>query len=144
MRGAGDPIFFLIVFFTFTFSLTHDQPYESMTGSIGQRLLTYLVSYLVSYSGTSPKPMLFHTLLVGRPVRRTFHGCQGHSGIGRDCNMKVCVVVSKSRLSEHILLFNSWPSRCSSCPSFPPSFLLATCRFRGTRSKLHEFFFSLL
>ncbi len=34
--------FFLIEFFTFTFSLTHDQPYatESMTGSIGQRLLT--------------------------------------------------------------------------------------------------------
>jgi hypothetical protein len=39
---------------------------------------------------------------------------QGHSGLGRACNMKVSVVVSKSR-------FNSWPSRCPSCPSFPPS-----------------------
>ena len=40
--NSAGPIFFLIVFFTFTFSLTHDQPYatESMTGSIGQRLLT--------------------------------------------------------------------------------------------------------
>jgi hypothetical protein len=29
--------------------------------------------------------------LVARPVRRAFHGCQGHSGLGRACNMKVCV-----------------------------------------------------
>jgi hypothetical protein len=57
--------------------------------------------------------------LVARPVWRTFHGCQGHSGLGRVCNMKVCVGVSKLRLLEHILLLNSWPSRCPSCPSSP-------------------------
>ncbi len=45
IEGRRRPDFFLIVFFTFTFSLTHDQPYESMTGSIGQRLLTWLVPY---------------------------------------------------------------------------------------------------
>jgi hypothetical protein len=81
--------------------------------------------------------------LVSRPVRRVFHGCQGHSGIGRACNMKVCVVVSKSRLSEHILLFNSWPSRCPSCPSSPPSF---SQHFPGSRdtfkNEMPEFFFS--
>jgi hypothetical protein len=26
--------------------------------------------------------------LVARPERRVFHRCQGHSGIGRACNMK--------------------------------------------------------
>ncbi len=66
--------------------------------------------------------------LVARPVWWAFHGCQRHNGLGCACNMKVCVVVSKSRLWEHILLFNSWPSHCPSCPSSPPSFLLATFR----------------
>ncbi len=81
--------------------------------------------------------------LVARPVRRAFHGCQGHSGMGRACNMKVYVGVSKLRLLEHILLLNSWPSRCPSCPSSPPSFPHATFRVRGTRSRneMLEFFF---
>ena len=84
--------------------------------------------------------------LVARPERRAFHGCQGHSGLGRACNMKVCVGVSKLRLLEHILLLNSWPSRCPSYPSSPPSFPHATFRVRGTRSKneIMEFFFSRL
>ncbi len=46
-----------------------------------------------------------------------FMHVQTHSGFGRVYNMKVCVVVSKSRLWEHILLFNSWPCGCPSCPS---------------------------
>jgi hypothetical protein len=41
-----------------------------------------------------------------------FTDAESHSGLGRECNMKVCLVVFKSRLLEHILLFNSWPSRC--------------------------------
>jgi hypothetical protein len=84
--------------------------------------------------------------LVARPVRRAFHGCQGHSGLGRACNMKVCVGVSKLRLLEHILLLNSWPSRCPSCPSSPPSFPHATFRVRGMGSKneMSSFFFPLL
>jgi hypothetical protein len=80
--------------------------------------------------------------LVARPVRRAFHGYQGHNGIGRACNMKVCVVVSKSRLSEHILLFNS---DLLSVIHVPPSLLLATFRVRGARSKNETpFFFPLL
>ncbi len=87
--------------------------------------------------------------LVPRPVRRAFHGCQGHSGLGRACNMKVYVGASKLRLLEHILLLNSWPSRCPACPSSPPSFPHATFQrdgVRGTRSKneMFEFFFPLL
>ena len=84
--------------------------------------------------------------LVTRPVRRAFHGCQGHSGLGRASNMKVCVGVSKLRLLEHILFLNSWSSRCPSCPSSPPSFPHATFRVRGMRSKneMFESFFSLL
>ncbi len=39
-------------------------------------------------------------------------------GVGRASNMKVCVGVSKLRLSEHILLLNSWPSRCSKNETF--------------------------
>ncbi len=54
--------------------------------------------------------------------------------------MKVCLVVSKSRLWEHILLFNSWPSRCPSCPSSPPSFNHTTFRTRRT-FKWQKFFF---
>jgi hypothetical protein len=69
--------------------------------------------------------------LVARPVRWVFHGCQGHSGLGRACNMKVCVVVSQSRLWEHILLFKSYPARCPSCPSSPPSFLHTNISVRG-------------
>ena len=61
----------------------------------------------------------------------SFTDVQEHIGLGRAWNMKVCVVVSKSRLWEHILLFNSWSSRCPSCPSSPPSFLHATFRVRG-------------
>ena len=37
MEGLRRPAFF---FTFFTFCLTHDQPYESMTGPIGHRLLT--------------------------------------------------------------------------------------------------------
>ncbi len=33
-----------------------------------------------------------------------------------------CAVVSKSSLWKHVLLFKSWPSRCPSCLSSPPSF----------------------
>ena len=91
--------------------------------------------------------------LVTRPVRRAFHGCQGHSGLGRASNMKVCVGVSKLRLLEHILLLNSWPSRCPSCPASPPSFPHATFRVRNVSQRIpperdafknFEFFFPLL
>ena len=34
-----------------------------------------------------------------------------------------CVVISKSRLWQHTLLFNSWPCHCPSCPPSPPSCL---------------------
>jgi hypothetical protein len=43
--------------------------------------------------------------IVARPVRRA--DAEAHSGLGRACNMKACVVVSKSRLREYILLFLS-------------------------------------
>ena len=52
MRVSGVPIFF-------TFCLTDCKPYESMTGPMGQRVLSYLLSGV-----TSQKPMLFRTLLV--------------------------------------------------------------------------------
>ena len=71
---------------------------------------------------------------------RASHGWQGHSGLGRTWNMKVCVVVYKSRLWEHILLFNSWPSHCPSCPSSPPPFLHVTFRVQGTCSNWKVFF----
>jgi len=72
-----------------------------------------------------------------------FTDAEAHSGLGRACNMKVCVVVSKSRLWEHILLFNSWPSRCPSCPSSPPSFN-HTFRLRDAFKIWNEFFSFLL
>ncbi len=50
-----------------------------------------------------------------------FTVAESHSGLGRARNMKVCLVVSKSRLLQNILLLNSPPSRCPSCPSFPLS-----------------------
>jgi hypothetical protein len=45
VRGDVGTIFFIFIDFFFeivffTFCLTHDQSYESMTGPIGQRLLT--------------------------------------------------------------------------------------------------------
>jgi hypothetical protein len=79
-------------------------------------------------------------------ICESFTDVQGHRGFGCGWNMKVCVVVSKSRLCEHILLFNSWSCRCPSCPSSPPSFLHTTFVVRGTRSKneMFELFFPLL
>ena len=45
----------------------------------------------------------------------SFTHAETHSGLGCMCNMKVCVLGSDSMLVEHILLFNSWPSRSPSC-----------------------------
>jgi hypothetical protein len=38
-----------------------------------------------------------------------------HSGLGRACNVNVCVLGSELMWWQHILLSNSWPSRCPSC-----------------------------
>jgi hypothetical protein len=40
LRGVAGPIFFYLQFFTFSESLPTYQPYKSMTGPIGQRVLT--------------------------------------------------------------------------------------------------------
>ncbi len=40
LRDAADPIFFVPPVLHFLSSLLSDQPYESMTGPIGQRVLT--------------------------------------------------------------------------------------------------------
>ncbi len=75
----------------------------------------------------SPEQSAFLDSSYGQCGER-FTDAEAHSGLGRACNMKVFLVVSKSRLLEHILLFNSWPSRCPSCPSSPPSFNHTTFR----------------
>ena len=87
----------------------------------------------------SPEPSAFLDSSHGQCGER-FTDAEAHSGLGRACNMKVFLVVSKSRLLEHILLFNSWPSRCPSCPSSPPSFNHTTFRTRRT-FKWQKFFF---
>jgi hypothetical protein len=38
-----------------------------------------------------------------------------HTGLGRVWNMKVCVLGSYLTWWKHILLSNSWPSRCPFC-----------------------------
>ncbi len=53
--------------------------------------------------------------LVDRQWDGSFVHCEGHHGLGRACNMKVCALGSDSMLWEHILLFNSWSSRSRSC-----------------------------
>ena len=60
-----------------------------------------------------------------------FTDAEEHSGLGRARNMKVCVVVSESRMLEHILLVNSWTSRCPLTSFIPvfPSFLPSTQNF---------------
>ncbi len=43
-----------------------------------------------------------------------------HRGIGRECNVNVCVLGSDLMWFQHILIYNSWPSHC---PSFDQSLL---------------------
>jgi hypothetical protein len=65
-----------------------------------------------------------------------FTDAEAHSGLGRARNMKVCVVVSKSRLRKHILLFNSWPSRCLRVPvSLLPLFHPTSTRHSARRNE---------
>jgi hypothetical protein len=75
-------------------------------------------------------------------------GCENTFCCVTPANMKVCVVFSKSRLWEHILLFNSWSSHCPSCPSSPPFFLSSfTQHFMSegrVQYKVGVFFFLLV
>ena len=66
IEGRHRPDFFFTLQFC-TFCLTDCKPYESMTGPMGQRVLSYLLSYLLSRV-TSQKPMLFRTLMLTTPL----------------------------------------------------------------------------
>ncbi len=58
------------------------------------------------------------SLFVGSSQRQwggSFTHCATHSGRGRACNMKVFVLGSDLMWWQHILMSNSWPSRCPSC-----------------------------
>ncbi len=53
-----------------------------------------------------------------------------HTVLGRACNMHICVLGSDLMWWQHILLSNSWPSRCPSCDQpLLPCFLLHFAHF---------------
>ena len=58
------------------------------------------------------------SLFVGSSKRQwggSFTHCATYNGCGRACNMKVFVLGSELMWWQHILMSNSWPSRCPSC-----------------------------
>ena len=66
----------------------------------------------------------------------SFTDAETHSGLGCVWNMKVCTLGSDSMLGEHILLFNSWPSRLLHVIS--PSFLVCTPHFVEDETKREQ------
>ena len=59
IEGRCRPVFFFSLQF-FTFCLTYYQPYESMTGPVGQRVLSYLLSRVTSQKPCCPTHSPFY------------------------------------------------------------------------------------
>ena len=76
-------------------------------------------SYIFLYMKMSPGLSRHHLAEGARfsklPVRCQFYVLRHEKGIGRECNVIVCVLGSDLMWLQHILMSNSWTSRCPSC-----------------------------